>query len=254
MSPHSAVFRPENNGVLTKRAFCTIILLYAPRICLWFLRKKGGIPVKQIKIPAMLLALALTLTACAAGQKTFQRGSVEGRTYTSEFLGLTCTAPEEFAYLSDQEIAEMNSITLESGEDLASAMKQRLEDGGQVQDMYLMTEDALHRVGITVDKVTDGKTTVDMAAFIENGIAQAEEYYAAIEGMTDVGAAAQTTKFLGGEYDSILTTATYNGFPTQSLQVCIPLEQYICVVTFTSYVEDRTDEMMGFFSTIAASK
>lgn len=148
----------------------------------------------------------------------------------------------------------MNSITLESGEDLASAMKQRLEDGGQVQDMYLMTEDALHRVGITVDKVTDGKTAVDMAAFIENGIAQAEEYYAAIKGMTDVGAAAQTTKFLGGEYDSILTTATYNGFPTQSLQVCIPLEQYICVVTFTSYVEDRTDEMMGFFSTIAASK
>lgn len=254
MSPHSAVFRPENNGVLTKRAFCTIILSYAPRICLWFLRKKGGTPVKRIKIPAMLLALALTLTACAAGQKTFQRGSVEGRTYTSEFLGLTCTAPEEFAYLSDQEIAEMNSITLESGEDLASAMKQRLEDGGQVQDMYLMTEDALHRVGVTVDKVTDGKTAVDMAVFIENGIAQAEEYYAAIEGMTDVGAAAQTTKFLGGEYDSILTTATYNGFPTQSLQVCIPLEQYICVVTFTSYVEDRTDEMMGFFSTIAASK
>ena len=254
MSPHSAVFRPENNGVLTKRAFCTIILLYAPRICLWFLRKKGGIPVKQIKIPAMLLALALTLTACAAGQKTFQRGSVEGRTYTSEFLGLTCTAPEEFAYLSDQEIAEMNSITLESGEDLASAMKQRLEDGGQVQDMYLMTEDALHRVGITVDKVTDGKTAVDMAAFIENGIAQAEEYYAAIEGMTDVTSAAQTTKFLGGEYDSILTTATYNGFPTQSLQVCIPLEQYICVVTFTSYVEDRTDEMMGFFSAMAESK
>lgn len=185
MSPHSAVFRPENNGVLTKRAFCTIILSYAPRICLWFCAKRRN-PVKQIKIPAMLLALALTLTACAAGQKTFQRGSVEGRTYTSEFLGLTCTAPEEFAYLSDQEIAEMNSITLESGEDLASAMKQRLEDGGQVQDMYLMTEDALHRVGITVDKVTDGKTAVDMAAFIENGIAQAEEYYAAIEGMTDV--------------------------------------------------------------------
>ena len=254
MSPHPAVFRPENNGVLTKRAFCTIILSYAPRICLWFLRKKGGTPVKRIKIPAMLLALALTLTACAAGQKTFQRGSVEGRTYTSEFLGLTCTAPEEFQYMSDQEIAEMNSITLENGEDLASAMKQRLEDGGQVQDMYLMTEDALHRVGVTVDKVTDGKTAVDMAAFIENGIAQAEEYYAAIEGMTDVGAAAQTTKFLGGEYDSILTTATYNGFPTQSLQVCIPLEQYICVVTFTSYVEDRTDEMMGFFSAMAESK
>lgn len=211
---------------------------------------------KRVTFPAMLLVLALLLTACAAGQKSFQRGSVEGQTYTSDFLGLTCTAPETYSYLSDEEIAALNDIALDSMTDeaLVAEMRQRLEAGSQVQDMYLMTEDALHRVGITVDKVTDGKTAVDMAAFIENGITQAEEYYAAIEGMTDVGAAAQTTKFLGGEYDSILTTATYNGFPTQSLQVCIPLEQYICVVTFTSYVEDRTDEMMGFFSTIAASK
>ena len=105
MSPHSAVFRPENNGVLTKRAFCTIILSYAPRICLWFLRKKGGTPVKRVTFPAMLLVLALLLTACAAGQKSFQRGSVEGQTYTSDFLGLTCTAPETYSYLSDEEIA-----------------------------------------------------------------------------------------------------------------------------------------------------
>ena len=68
--------------------------------------------------------------------------------------------------------------------------------------------------------------------------------------MEDVTSAAQTTSFLGSEYSSILTTAVYNGFPAQSLQVCIPVEQYICVVTFTSYVEDHTDEMMGFFSAI----
>ena len=68
--------------------------------------------------------------------------------------------------------------------------------------------------------------------------------------MEDVVSAAQTATFLGKEYDSILTTATYNGFPAQSLQICIPVEQYICVVTFTSYVEDHTDEMMGFFSAI----
>ena len=212
---------------------------------------------KRMKITAMLLALALTLTACGAEQKMFQRGSVEGRTYTSEFLGLTCTAPEEFQYMSDQEIVELNNITLDkmSDSDLAEKMRQQLENGGQVQDMYLMTEDGRHWVSITVDKVTDdSKTAVDMAAFIDNGIVQATDSYSAIEGMTEVSAAAQTTKFLGGEYDSILTTATYNGFPTQSLQVCIPLEQYICIVTFTSYVEDRTDEMMGFFSAIAESK
>ena len=57
----------------------------------------------------MLLVLALLLTACAAGQKSFQRGSVEGQTYTSDFLGLTCTAPETYSYLSDEEIAALTT-------------------------------------------------------------------------------------------------------------------------------------------------
>ena len=203
---------------------------------------------KRVTFPAMLLVLALLLTACAAGQKSFQRGSVEDQTYTSDFLGLTCTAPETYSYLSDEEIAALNDIALDSMTDeaLVAEMRQRLEAGSQVQDMYLMTEDGRQWISITVDKVTDGKTAIDMDAFLSEGIAQAT----AIEGMTDVTSAAQTTSFLGSEYSSILTTAVYNGFPARSLQVCIPVEQYICVVTFTSYVEDHTDEMMGFFSAI----
>ena len=199
---------------------------------------------KRVTFPAMLLVLALLLTACAAGQKSFQRGSVEGQTYTSDFLGLTCTAPETYSYLSDEEIAALNDIALDSMTDEA------LEAGSQVQDMYLMTEDGRQWVSITVDKVTDGKTAIDMDAFLTEGIAQATAAYESIDGMEDVTSAAQTTSFLGSEYSSILTTAVYNGFPARSLQVCIPVEQYICVVTFTSYVEDHTDEMMGFFSAI----
>lgn len=205
---------------------------------------------KRMRIPALLLALTLVLTGCAAGEKAFGHGTVEGQTYTSEFLGLTCTAPESFRYMTDSEIAEMNSVTTDEKTTLADALHQRLEDGGQVQDMYLITEDGLYRIGITVDKETAKGAAVDMEAFITNGIAQAKSAYAAIDGMEDVTSEAQTTAFLGGEYESILTTATYNGFPTRSLQVCIPLDSYVCVVTFTSYVEDRTEEMMGFFSTV----
>lgn len=203
---------------------------------------------RRATIPALLLVLALTLTGCAAGGKDFRHGTVEGRTYTSEFLGLMCTAPETFRYMSDSEIAEMNSVTTDEKTTLADALHQRLEDGGQVQDMYLITEDGLYRVGISVDKENNKGADVDMDAFIANGIAQAKSAYAAIDGMEDVTSEAQTTQFLGSEYQSILTTATYNGFPTQSLQVCIPVGQYICVVTFTSYVEDHTAEMMGYFS------
>lgn len=208
---------------------------------------------KRTSIPAALLALVLTLTACA-GQRTFQRGSVEGQIYTSDFLGLCCTAPDEFRYLDDQEIAELNSIALDNMTDeaLSAEMRQRLEDGSQIQDMYMMTEDGRYWVSITVDKAAGDRESLNMDAFIAAGVAQAKSAYESIDGMSEVVSEAQTVRFLDGEYSGILTTASYNGFPTCSLQVCIPLEQYICAVTFTSYVEDRTDEMIGFFSSAAA--
>lgn len=204
---------------------------------------------KQIKLPAALLALILTLTACGQ-QMVFQRGTVEGQTYTSEFLGLTCQAPEDFSYLSDDEIARLNSITLDgmTDEALSEEMRQQLEDGSQVQDMYLMTEDGRYWISITIDRLES--SDIDMEAFIASGVTQAESAYKSIDGMEDVASTGQTVSFMDGQYSGILTTATYNGFPVCSLQVCIPIEQYICAVTFTSYVEDRTDEMMTFFSAI----
>ena len=122
---------------------------------------------KRVTFPAMLLVLALLLTACAAGQKSFQRGSVEGQTYTSDFLGLTCTAPETYSYLSDEEIAALNDIALDSMTDeaLVAEMRQRLEAGSQVQDMYLMTEDGRQWISITVDKVTV-QTYADQASLM----------------------------------------------------------------------------------------
>lgn len=206
---------------------------------------------KRTTLPAALLALTLLLTACG-GQREFQRGTVEGQTYTSEFLGLMCTAPEEFTYLEDQEIARLNDISLDSinDETLAQEMRQQLEDGSQVQDMYLMTEDGLCWISITVDKLDTG--SVDMEAFVASGVAQASSAYESIDGMENVVSAAQPVTFLDNQYSGILTTASYNGFPVCSLQVCIPVEPYICAITFTSYVEDHTEEMMTFFSAITA--
>ncbi len=64
---------------------------------------------KRVSYLALALALVLSLTACSFGSKKFERGVVEGQTYTSQFLGLTCTAPAEFTYLSDEEIVELKS-------------------------------------------------------------------------------------------------------------------------------------------------
>ena len=208
---------------------------------------------KRVSYLALALALVLSLTACSFGSKKFERGVVEGQTYTSQFLGLTCTAPAEFTYLSDQEIAQRNHLAAEAvdSEELVKQMRESLENGNQVQDMYLMTADGLQTVNVMLVKVSAKGAAVDMAAFADMGKDQVVSAYQSM-GMTDVEASRETVTFMGQQYEGICATAAYYDAPVTTVQVCMQVDNYVCVITFTSYVEDRTSEMMDFFSPLAA--
>ena len=215
--------------------------------------QKGGMIVKRVSYLTLALALVLSLTACSIGSKKFERGVVEGQTYTSQFLGLTCTAPAEFTYLSDEEIAQRNHLAAEAvdSEELVKQMRESLENGNQVQDMYLMTADGLQTVNVMLVKVSAKGAAVDMAAFADMGKDQVVSAYQSM-GMTDVEASRETVTFMGQQYEGICTSATYTDVPVTTVQVCMQVDNYVCVITFTSYVEDRTSEMMDFFSPLAA--
>ena len=208
---------------------------------------------KRVSYLALALALVLSLTACSFGSKKFERGVVEGQTYTSQFLGLTCTAPAEFTYLSDEEIAQRNHLAAEAvdSEELVKQMRESLENGNQVQDMYLMTADGLQTVNVMLVKVSAKGAAVDMAAFADMGKDQVVSAYQSM-GMTDVEASRETVTFMGQQYEGICATAAYHDAPVATVQVCMQVDNYVCVITFTSYVEDRTSEMMDFFSPLAA--
>ena len=208
---------------------------------------------KRVSYLALALALVLSLTACSFGSKKFERGVVEGQTYTSQFLGLTCTAPAEYTYLSDEEIAQRNHLAAEAvdGEELVKQMRESLENGNQVQDMYLMTADGLQTVNVMLVKVSAKGATVDMTAFTKMGMEQIISGYESAD-MTDVEASRETVTFMGQQYEGICATAAYHDAPVATVQVCMQVDNYVCVITFTSYVEDRTSEMMDFFSPLAA--
>ena len=214
--------------------------------------QKGGMIVKRVSYLTLALALVLSLTACSIGSKKFERGVVEGQTYTSQFLGLTCTAPAEYTYLNDQEIAQLNDLTADvvDSEELVKQMRESLENGNQVQDMYLMTADGLQTVNVMLVKVSAKGAAVDMAAFADMGKDQVVSAYQSM-GMTDVEASRETVTFMGQQYEGICTSATYTDVPVTTVQVCMQVGNYVCVITFTSYVEDHTPEMMDFFSPLA---
>ena len=207
---------------------------------------------KRVSYLALALALVLSLTACSIGSKKFERGVVEGQTYTSQFLGLTCTAPAEYTYLNDQEIAQLNNLAADAvdSEELVKQMRESLENGNQVQDMYLMTADGLQTVNVMLIKVSAKGATVDMAAFADMGKDQVMSGYQSM-GMTDMEASRETVAFMGQQYEGVCATAAYHDALVTTVQVCMQVDNYVCVITFTSYVEDHTPEMMDFFSPLA---
>lgn len=210
---------------------------------------------KTMKLLAAALALTLGLTACATAQKAFQRGTVDGQTYTSDFLGLMCTVPAEYSYLNDTDIAELNELAADSLTDseLVAQMRQRLEDGAQVQDMYAMTEGGLQTVNIMLSKL-ESEGEVDMAAFAELATNEMERAYQSI-GMSDIEASHETVDFMGSRYEGAYMTAIYEeSAPVYCQQVYMQQGDYVCVISFISYVDDHIAEMMDFFSPIASEK
>ena len=210
-------------------------------------------PMKYLSA-ALALVLALSLTACGAGSKKFERGVVDGQTYTSTFLGLSCTVPAEFSYLTDAEIADINNIAADtlSDTELAKQLQDNLENGSQIQDMYAMTEGGLQTINVLLSKVSEKGAAVDMAAFADLGMEQIKTAYQSM-GMTDVEASRETVTFMGQQYEGIRLTATYDGnAPVYCVQVYMQEGDYVCVVTFTSYIEDTTADMMGYFSPLNA--
>lgn len=210
---------------------------------------------KTIRILAAALALTLGLTACGAAQKEFRRGTVDGQTYTSEFLGLVCTVPAEYSYLSDSEMAELNQLAADSLTDseLVAEMRQRLEDGAQVQDMYAMTEGGLQTVNVMLSKL-ESEGEVDMAAFADLAADEVKRAYQSI-GMSQIEASHETVDFMGGQYEGIYMTAIYEeSAPVYCQQVYMQQGGYVCVISLVSYVDDHIAEMMDFFAPIASEK
>ena len=111
-----------------------------------------------------LMALLSALTACGGDsaedvsgtlppetpmtpeETEFQSGRVEGGTYTNEFLSVACQLGDEWTYLTDEEIAQLNG---EIGESLTDEeLSEMFSNGKTVQDMYAASADGTATINV----------------------------------------------------------------------------------------------------------
>ena len=207
-------------------------------------------------IPALLLALllAVSLVGCGKQEEYFQSGHISARTYENPLLGLQCIVPADWEFLTESELLQLSKVVLtEEGGEKDVQLTAHLQSGGNVQDMYARTEDGLQSINVMVRKFDPETQAPDMAGFADLGMKEVEQVYRSM-GITEVVTGREQVLFLDEQCEAIRLGGAYEDVPLYSLQLCLLRGEYVCVVTFTSYVEDNTEMMMKFFHPLIAEE
>lgn len=213
-----------------------------------------------------LMALLSALTACGGDsaedvsgtlppetpmtpeETEFQSGRVEGGTYTNEFLSVACQLGDEWTYLTDEEIAQLNG---EIGESLTDEeLSEMFSNGKTVQDMYAASADGTATINVIFEDmgVLYG-ATLDEDAYI-NLVMPTLEDALMQAGMSDIQVEAGSMEFAGADHSTLRVTSTISEIPVYELMVCVKEGNYMGVITLASYLEDTTEEMAALFTAL----
>lgn len=172
------------------------------------------------KFLALLLTvmMVMTMAACGSDASTdnggtnensdFVRGVWTDNVYSNEFLNLTFTMPEDWAYASDEEIAEQMGLAAEYASSTTEYAK-AYADTKNIYDMISQNQVNGSDVIVMAENLalTVGGTAYDEQAYLDavsEQLLQQDSLDYSIEGETqDVT--------LGGETYKMLTTNLYEG-------------------------------------------
>ena len=209
---------------------------------------------KRISALVLALLMMVSLFGCAPKEELYAGGSVSARTYENALLGLQCIIPADWSYLTEAELLQLGDVpALEEEQTMEECLTAHLNNGGQVQDMYAMTEDGLQTVNVMVTKIDLAAQEMTIADFADLGAKEVREVYEEM-GITEVNMSREQVDFLGETVEAIRLSGAYEDVPLYSLQLCLERGSYLCVVTFNSYVEDTTETLMKFFRPFVAEE
>lgn len=174
-------------------------------------------------------------------------GSVENNTYYNSVLGLQCTFPDSWVYLSSEEIEQVSGVSLNG-----STAEETVADGQNVTILYAHTESGAN-INVAVgnsNNLFDQYTTDEFFdQLLETMSAQYEAVYTQL-GYSNCKLERGTASFLGETVSCLDITATYlTGDDTWQKQLYIPIDSYIVIVTVTEFTEADTQAILDCFST-----
>lgn len=120
------------------------------------------------KIFALLLAalMVVTLVACNLGGPELSRGEIDGNVYKNECLEFEFTKPASWKYYSDEEIASVMNVAVDSlkGENL----KQSLEKNPAIYDMMVVDSSTGTNINVVYENLKKSfSSNITMEKYVE---------------------------------------------------------------------------------------
>ncbi len=186
--------------------------------------------------------------------KTTSLGRVQGGVYVNEYMGISCTLDSGWEFYTAEELQELpqNVEELFAGTE-AEALMSNLQ---VITDMSAENAEELTSMNIMYQKMSaqerrafgsmnneefvDGMLTAQkdvlIATYAQAGINVQEMYK-------------KTVNFCGEKRDVIYVASDMNGVPYYAIQLFdYSLGDYAVTMTVSSFVEDKTEELLTLFS------
>lgn len=179
-------------------------------------------------------------------------GVVEGNTYTNTYAGIGCDLDSGWTIYTADQLQQLPSATQEmfEGTELEAAMA----NVTQFTDMMAENVELLSSVNVLFQKLDMNQriaySMLDEQEVLEATLLQKDVM---IQAYAQAGINVDTMEiitvtFLGQEHYAMKTVAETNGVPYYCLQTFdFWLGEYSVTITFASFVEDNTEELLELF-------
>lgn len=175
----------------------------------------------------------------------FSLGKTTGKTYKNDFLGISCTLPDEWVFYTDAQIRELNNITEDYlGEDIA----ERLENATIVYDMYAQNMTLGATMNVNMEKLNVVQVVgLDIKKTLEAQIGSLETVYENM-GCSDIQVGYQKVKVDGKDFDALKITAKMQGVDMFIVTFAFLRGNYLANVSICTVQTDQIDDVLDYFT------
>ena len=180
--------------------------------------------------------------------KAFSAGTVEGSTYTNDFVGISCALGDGWTIATKEQIAQQMGLVdvLISDEDVIK----QIENSSTAMIFMANKNDGTGSINITAGDTTSYLTAlVNQKTIVDTVVAQLPDILTA-SGMEVIECGTEDMMFCGEENYGIRSNLTFSGISIHQRQIILVKGTYTITITVSTYSQDITQALLDLFTAL----